>query len=125
MISKPSRLVLVGSAMVCATILAACGGSSSPQVTSVTVTPVSGNIYVSAAPAGGVRSATRNSPAGRRPAALPPTVTATCGSLQYSATAVFHDKSTQDVTSTATWSSSSASVAQINSTGLATGIGLG
>jgi hypothetical protein len=45
--------------------------------------------------------------------------------LQYSATALFSNKTTQAVSSTATWSSSSASVAQINSTGLATGIGLG
>ncbi|HWY07096.1 MAG TPA: Ig-like domain-containing protein [Candidatus Acidoferrales bacterium] len=52
-------------------------------------------------------------------------MTATCGSLQYAATALFSDGSTQDATSTATWSSSSTSVASISNTGLATGIGLG
>jgi 6-phosphogluconolactonase (cycloisomerase 2 family)/uncharacterized protein YjdB len=52
-------------------------------------------------------------------------VTATCGSLQYAATALFSDGSTKDASSTATWTSSSTSVATISSTGLATGIGLG
>jgi 6-phosphogluconolactonase (cycloisomerase 2 family) len=45
--------------------------------------------------------------------------------LQYAATALFSDGSTQDASSTATWSSSSTSVASINNTGLATGVGLG
>ncbi|HWN74554.1 MAG TPA: Ig-like domain-containing protein [Candidatus Udaeobacter sp.] len=45
--------------------------------------------------------------------------------MQYAATALFSNGATQDVSSTATWSSASTSVAQINSTGLATGIGLG
>src|SRR5882724_1251734 len=122
MISKPSRLVLVGSAMVCATILGACGGSSSPQVTSVTVTPVSGNIYVSAAPAGGVRGA-----ATRRPEVSLPAVTASCHPLQYTATAMFSNKTTKDVSndSGTTWASSSTSVASISATGLATGVGPG
>jgi len=125
MISKPSRLSISGIMLVCAAFLAACGGSSTPKVTSVTVTPVSGEIYVSAAPAGGVRGAALHTAEGRRPAALPPAATATCGSLQYAATANFNNRTTQVVTNTATWSSSSTSVAQINSTGLATGIGLG
>src|SRR5882724_5934479 len=122
MISKPSRLVLVGSAMVCATILGACGGSSSPKVTSVTVTPVSGNIYVSAAPAGGVRGA-----AARRPEVSLPAVTASCHPLQYTATAMFNNKTTKDVSndSGTTWASSSTSVASISATGLATGVGPG
>jgi 6-phosphogluconolactonase (cycloisomerase 2 family)/uncharacterized protein YjdB len=45
--------------------------------------------------------------------------------LQYAATALFSNGSTQDVSSTATWSSSNTSVAQISATGLATGVGLG
>lgn len=57
-------------------------------------------------------------------AAIPP-VTATCGSLQYAATALFSDGSTKNVSSTATWTSSSSSVATINSSGLATRVGLG
>ncbi len=122
MISKPSRLVLVGSAMVCATILAACGGSSRSKVTSVTVTPVSGNIYVSAAPAGGVRGA-----AARRPEVSLTAVTASCHPLQYTATAMFNNKTTKDVSndSGTTWASSSTSVASISATGLATGVGPG
>src|SRR5258708_29813049 len=122
MISKPSRLVLVGSAMVCATILAACGGSSRSKVTSVTVTPVSGNIYVSAAPAGGVRGA-----AARRPEAGLTAVTASCHPLQYTATAMFDNKTTKDVSndSGTTWTSSSTSVASIRAKDLAPGVGPG
>jgi len=120
---KPSRLVLPGIALACATILAACGGgSSAPTVTSVTVAPVSGEIYVSAAPAGGVRGA-----AARRPAVSPPAVTASCHPLQYTATALLSNKMTLDVSSSpdTTWTSSSTSVASISATGLATGVGLG
>lgn len=119
---KPSSLVLVGIALVCATILGACSDSSKPKVTSVTVTPVSGNIYVSAAPAGGVRGA-----ATRRPAISLPGVTASCHPLQYTATAALSNKTTLDVSNSAdtTWSSSSTSVASISTTGLATGVGPG
>jgi 6-phosphogluconolactonase (cycloisomerase 2 family) len=45
--------------------------------------------------------------------------------LQYASTALYSDGSTKDVSSTATWSSSSTSVATISTTGLATGIALG
>src|SRR5713226_7355757 len=54
-----------------------------------------------------------------------PPVTATCGSLQYAATGLLSNGSTKDLTSTATWTSSSTSVATVNSSGLASGIGLG
>jgi trimeric autotransporter adhesin len=133
MISKPSRLALLGMALVCAAILAACSDST-PRVQFVTVAPNNGEIYVSAAPARGVRAAAHHGarpalqappPTGKRPAAVTPPVTATCGSLQYAATALFSDGSTKDVSSTATWSSSNKSVASVSSTGLATGIGLG
>jgi 6-phosphogluconolactonase (cycloisomerase 2 family) len=52
-------------------------------------------------------------------------VTATCGSLQYAATGLLSNGSTKDLTSTATWTSSSTSVSTVNSSGLASGIGLG
>jgi len=52
-------------------------------------------------------------------------VTATCGSLQYAATALFSDGSTKDESSSATWTSSNTSVAVVSTTGLASGIGLG
>ena len=132
MISKPSRLAFSGIALVCAVILIACGDST-PRLQFLTVAPTSGEIYVSGGAGAGVRGAARHSarPAlqtprttGKRPAALQP-VTATCGSLQYAATALFSDGSTKDASSTAAWSSSNTSVAQISSTGLATGIGLG
>lgn len=122
--SKPSRLALTGIALVCAAFLSACGGSSRPRVTSVTVAPVSGEIYVSAAAAGGVRGAAHMA---RRPETSLPAVTASCHPLQYTATATFNNKTTKDVSndSGTTWSSSSTSVASISSTGLATGVGLG
>jgi 6-phosphogluconolactonase (cycloisomerase 2 family) len=130
--SKPSRLGLLGMAFVCAAFLAACNDSARLQF--VTVAPVSGEIYVSAQPAGGVRGAARSHarPAlqgtgnrGKRPLALPPPATATCGSLQYAATGLFSNGTTQDLTNTATWTSSNTSAATVSSTGLASGIGLG
>jgi 6-phosphogluconolactonase (cycloisomerase 2 family) len=134
MISKPSRLALSGIVLVCAAFLIACSDST-PRLQFVTVAPISGEIYVSGGGGGGVKGALRHAPSpalqqprgttGRRPATIPPPVTATCGSLQYAATALFSDGSTKDASSTATWTSSSTSVATISSTGLATGIGLG
>ncbi|MGA9061519.1 MAG: Ig-like domain-containing protein [Terracidiphilus sp.] len=47
------------------------------------------------------------------------------GIIQFTATGVFTDSSTQDLTSQAAWSSSSASVALVNSSGLATALSLG
>jgi len=132
MLRKPSRLALSGMAIACGAFLGAC--NDSPRLQFLTVAPKNGEIYVSAKPAGGVKGAAvhharpaQQAPrtTGRHPAALPPPVTATCGSLQYAATALFSDGSTQDASSTATWSSSSTSVASINNTGLATGVGLG
>src|SRR6266436_4892753 len=132
MIRKHNRLALLGITFVCAALLAAC--NDTPRLQFITVAPVSGEIYVSAQPAGGVRGAARSHirPAlqgtgntGRRPAITIQPVTATCGSLQYAATGLLSNGSTQDLTSTATWTSSSTSVATVNSTGLASGIGLG
>ncbi len=131
MISKPSRLALLGMALVCAAILVAC--NDAPRLQFLTVAPISGEIYVSGGGVAGVKGALRHArPAlqtppttGRHPAALPPPVTASCGSLQYAATALFSDGSTKDASSTATWTSSNTSVAVVSSTGLASGIGLG
>jgi 6-phosphogluconolactonase (cycloisomerase 2 family) len=62
---------------------------------------------------------------GKRPAITISPVTATCGSLQYAATGLLSNGTTQDLTSTATWTSSSTSVATVDNKGLATGVGLG
>jgi len=130
--SKPSRLALFGIVLVCAALLPAC--NDSPRLQFLTVAPTSGEIYVSGGAGAGVRGAIRHGarpamttprPGGRRAAALPPAATATCGSLQYAATALFSNGSTQDETGSATWSSSDTSVAQIDANGLATPIGLG
>src|SRR5882762_2996636 len=132
MIRKHNRLALLGITFVCAALLAAC--NDAPRLQFITVAPVSGEIYVSAQPAGGVRGAARSHirPAlqgtgntGRHPAITIQPVTATCGSLQYAATGLLSNGSTQDLTNTATWTSSSTSVATVNSSGLASGIGLG
>jgi 6-phosphogluconolactonase (cycloisomerase 2 family) len=134
MISKPSRLAFSGMLLVCVAILAACCSSSGPRLQFVTVAPISGEIYVSGSAGAGVRGAARH---GARPALRSPRstgkhaaeilqpVTATCGSLQYAATALFSDGSTKDESSSATWSSSNTSVAVVSTTGLASGIGLG
>jgi len=129
--SKPGRLALSGMVLVCAAILVACGGSSSgtPPLTlsSLTIAPSNGEIYVSASLAGGVRSAAHRGAgeSAARPAALPPLVTATCGKLQYTATAHYTNGNTSNLGFTVTWSSSNTSVAPIDTTGLATGVGLG
>lgn len=47
------------------------------------------------------------------------------GSTQYTATAIFDDGTTQDVTSTSTWNISDTSIAVINATGMATGVSVG
>jgi len=47
------------------------------------------------------------------------------GNIQFTATGVFSDNSTQDLTSQVNWSSSAASVALISNTGLATALSLG
>src|SRR6202035_3633995 len=134
MMRKPSRLALLGTALACAAFLSAC--NDTPRLQFITVAPVSGEIYVSAKPAGGVKGAAvhharpaQQAPrtTGRHPAATPTAtaVTATCGSLQYAATGLLSNGTTKDLTSTATWTSSSTSVATVNNAGLATGIGLG
>src|SRR5258708_24465684 len=132
MIRKHNRLALLGITFVCAALLAAC--NDTPRLQFITVAPVSGEIYVSVQPAGGVRGAARSHirPAlqgtgntGRRPAITVQPVTATCGSLQYAATGLLSNGSTKDLTSTATWTSSIASVPTVNSSGLASGIGVG
>jgi hypothetical protein len=56
--SKPSRLALLGMAFACAALLSAY--NDSPRLQFITVAPISGEIYVSAQPAGGVRGAARS-----------------------------------------------------------------
>ena len=53
------------------------------------------------------------------------TVVGVNGNVQFTATGIFTDNSTQDLTSQATWSSSVAAYALINSTGVATGLANG
>jgi len=130
--SKVSRLAISGMAFACAAFLAACGGGrSTPKITSITIAPTNGEIYVSASAAAAVRGAARRA-AGEvaaRPAVTIQPVTAACGKLQYTATALYSDKTTKDQTSAVTWSSSNSSAATITSSGssagLAVGVGLG
>ena len=69
------------------------------------------------------RPSTQNS---RKAAVRPQDITtAVCGSLQYSATGYYSNGTTQDQTSAVTWSSSDTTVAGIDNTGLASGVGLG
>jgi 6-phosphogluconolactonase len=128
--SKPGHLAISGMVLFCAAILVACGSSSgTPPLTlsSLTIAPSNGEIYVSASLAGGVRSAARRGAgeSAAQPAALPPPVTATCGKLQYTATAHYTNGNSTQVGIAVTWSSSNGSVASIDTTGLATGVGVG
>src|SRR5262252_8903740 len=126
MIAKPSSKALSGMAVVFVLILAAC--SNGPSLHFVTVTPASGTIFFSSAPAAGVKGtpATRNSTRDGAAVASPQDLsTASCGSLQFKATAFFSDGHSMDETNAVTWSSSDTSVASISSSGLASGHGLG
>jgi 6-phosphogluconolactonase (cycloisomerase 2 family)/uncharacterized protein YjdB len=116
--------------LVCAAILVACSSSSgTPPLTlsSLTIAPSNGEIYVSASLAGGVRSAAHHGAgeSAAQPAVLPPPVTATCGKLQYAATAHYTNGNSSNLGFTVTWSSSNGSVASIDTSGLATGVGVG
>ena len=128
--SKPGHLAFSGMVLFCAAILIACSsGSKPPQLTlsSLTIAPSNGEIYVSASLANGVRSAARRDAgeSAARPAVLPPPVTAICGKLQYTATAHYTNGNSTQVGITVAWSSSSTSVASIDTSGVATGVGAG
>jgi phospholipase C len=59
-------------------------------------------------------------------AVTPSTATITLGGMeQFTATATYSDGSTQNVSNTATWTSSAVMVATVNGSGLATGVGSG
>ncbi len=135
MISKPSRLPLSVVALVCAAVFAAC--NCAPTLRYITVAPSNGTIYVSAPQDAGVKGARRGARVSR-PTARPTTrnsrnaavrpqdiTTAVCGTLQYTATGYYSNGTTQDQSSAVTWSSSDATVASIDNTGLATGALLG
>jgi 6-phosphogluconolactonase (cycloisomerase 2 family) len=128
--SKPGQLAFSGMVLFCTAILVACGSSSKPPqltLSSLTIAPSNGEIYVSASLASGVRSAARRGAgeSGARPEVLPPPVTATCGKLQYAATAHYTNGDSTQVGIVVTWSSSNTSVASIDTSGLATGVGVG
>jgi len=90
------RIVAVGAATVSLTMLAACGGSGSSGGTSATK-PTLSSIAVT-------------------PAA---TSVAAGGTTQFIATAQYSDGSKQDVSTSASWSSSNTQVATVNASGLA------
>jgi 6-phosphogluconolactonase (cycloisomerase 2 family)/uncharacterized protein YjdB len=130
MMRKPGHWALSGMVLVCAAILVGCSSSSvTPTLTlsSLTVAPSNGEIYVSASRAGVVRSAAHRGAgeSAAQPAALPPPVTAICGKVQYTATAHYTNGNSSNLGFTVTWSSSNTSVASINTSGLATGVGVG
>jgi len=80
MIIKPSRLALSGMALICAATFVACNDSGS-RLQFVTVAPLSGEIYVSAAPAEvcGVRLGTQPQEGDRQPSLRPsPPLAAPC-----------------------------------------------
>ena len=129
MVGKPNRFALAALSLACIAFLAACGDST-PVLRYITLSPTSGTVYVSATPDGGVKAARRTArPAlrnSRRAAARPQDITtAVCGSLQFAATGYYSNGTTSDQSTNVTWSSSSASVATVDNTGLASGVALG
>jgi len=90
----------------------------------VTVTPSSGTVFFSGSTVGGVKGARSTHRAAVSPRDI---TTASCGSLQFAATAFYSNNLMKDVTSAAgtTWASSNSSVASVSTTGLASGFGLG
>jgi len=128
MIVKPSRLALGAFALVCAAVFLAC--NCAPTLRYITISPGSGTVYVSGGGVGGVKGARRTARPmvrnSRRASVRPQDITtAVCGSLQFSATGYYSNGTTSDQSTAVTWSSSSTSVATVDNTGLATGIGLG
>ena len=126
MIGKRRSPACVGIVVLCVAVLAACGNG--PSLHFVAVTPISGTVYFSSAVAAGVKGARAAAHTTRKSAAVlsPQDITtASCLSLQFTATAYFSDSSSKDVSSSATWSSSNQSVATVDPSGNATGIGLG
>ena len=123
MIGKPSSLAFSGMALLCTLFLIACSDST-PVVRFVTVTPSSGTVFFSATTVGGVKGARSTHGAAVSPRDI---TTASCGSLQFAATAFYSNNVMKDVTSAAgtTWASSNSSVASVSTTGLASGFGLG
>ncbi|MFZ0793746.1 MAG: Ig-like domain-containing protein [Candidatus Korobacteraceae bacterium] len=87
----------VAAGLLAAVLLSSCGGGFFPSSTEITALSLSPTS-----------------------AYITPT-----GTQQFTATATFGNNSSGDVTSQVTWSSSSPSIATINSTGLATGVALG
>ncbi len=96
---KPGRTALAATSILCSLILAAC--NCAPTLRYVSVAPASATIFASAVTSGGTTTVTP------------------CTTQQFAATAYYSDGSQKDISSLAGWSSSSTSVATINTAGLA------
>src|SRR5215831_9350228 len=125
---RPSRLVHTGMALLCTAIFVAC--NCAPTLQFLAVAPKNGTVYISGGEDAGVKGARRGARTmarnGRRAAAKARDITtAVCGSLQYSATAFYSNGTSRDQSSAVAWSSSDTSIAAIDNTGFATGVGIG
>jgi 6-phosphogluconolactonase (cycloisomerase 2 family) len=97
---KSSGWTLSAVALLVMAFLTACGGSGTPKVRSISVTPATATITKSLTPA-------------------------SSDTLQFKATALLSDGTMPDETNTVTWSSSNTGVATISATGLATAVAHG
>jgi trimeric autotransporter adhesin len=97
---KSSGWTLSAVALLVLAFLTACGGSGTPKLRSISVTPATATITKSLTPA-------------------------STDTLQFKATGLLSDGTMPDETSTATWSSSNTGVATISATGLATAVAHG
>jgi 6-phosphogluconolactonase (cycloisomerase 2 family) len=130
MIRKSRKLAMSGMALFCAAVLVACNCAAVLRY--ITVAPVSGEVYASASALSGVKAAKGRAARPIQPGGKPrvhaaslSAATASPCTLQYAATGLYSNGTTQDQSSTVTWSSSSTSVAVVSTSGLVTPVSVG
>lgn len=122
---KPRRFAVGVLAVTIGIGLASCGSSQSIRV--LTISPSDGTVFVGAATtqAAAIRNVRGKRSAASINAQPQDFSTATCGNLQYSATALYADGTMKDISNLVSWTSSNTSAATITGNGNATGVALG
>ena len=122
---RPRRFAVGALAVSLGIGLASCGSSQSVRI--LTISPSDGTVFVGSATA--QAAAIRNGRGKRSAASInaqPQDFSAaTCGNLQYSATALYADGTMKDISNLVRWTSSNTSAATIDGNGNATGVALG
>ena len=118
------RLVLMMFVPLLAILLTSCSSSSSSSSKILTISPGDGTLFVGAPAAAATRRGLKvpAKPGRERPEDFS---SATCGNLQYTATAIDSAGGSTDVSALVSWTSSNSAAATINNTGNAAGVALG